>query len=87
MEPFAAKSHAEFLRMLRVREAIYNPPLVLMEDAALPLAHREVEAEGIHESTMRARALGRWDRDLVCQLRSIVVALTSPFLRTMGFPH
>ena len=65
MESFAAKSHAEFLGVLRLREAVDDPPLIVTEDAAMPLAHREVEAEGIHESTMRARALGRWERDLV----------------------
>ena len=36
-----------------------------MEDAALPLAHREVEAEGVHEPTVRPPAIGRWDSDLV----------------------
>ena len=51
--------------MLRVRETIDDPPLVVTKDAAMPLAHREVKAERIHVSTMRALAIGRWDRDLV----------------------
>jgi hypothetical protein len=45
---FAAKSHAEFLGVLRIREAVDDPPLVLVEDAVVPLAHREVEAERLH---------------------------------------
>src|SRR6516162_5833938 len=65
MGSFAAKSHAEFLRMLRVREAVDDPPLVLVEDAVMALAHREVEAEGIHEPTVRTPAIGRRDSDLV----------------------
>jgi hypothetical protein len=36
-----------------------------MEDAVMPLAHREVEAEGVHEPTMRTLAISRWDSDLV----------------------
>jgi len=51
--------------VLRIREAVNDPPLVSMEYAVMPLAHREVEAERIHEPTMRASALGRWDRDAV----------------------
>ena len=64
MESFAAKSHAKFLRMLRVREAVDDPPLVLMEDAVMAVAHREVEAEGVHEPTVRPPAIGRRDSDL-----------------------
>jgi hypothetical protein len=48
--------------MLRIREAVDDPPVVLMEDAVTPLAHREVEAEGVHEPTMRtpcSRSLGQ----------------------------
>jgi hypothetical protein len=51
--------------MLRIRETVDDPPLVLMEDAVMPLAHREIEAEGVHEPTVRTPAIGRWDSDLV----------------------
>jgi hypothetical protein len=40
--------------MLRIREAVDDP-----------LAHREVEAEDVHEPTMRTSAIGRRDSDLV----------------------
>ena len=36
IEPFAAKSDAEFLGVLRVCEAIDHPPLVLVEHAVMP---------------------------------------------------
>ena len=87
MEPFAAKSHAEFLRMLRVREAVDDPPLVLMEDAVMPLAHREVEAEGVHEPTMRALQSVAGTATWYGQPRSIVAVVSSPFLRPMDLSH
>jgi hypothetical protein len=31
----------------------------------MPLAHGEVEAEGVHEPAMRTPAIGRWDSHLV----------------------
>ena len=51
--------------MLRVREAVDNPPLVVMKDTVMPFADRKVEAKRFHETTVRAHALGRWNRDLV----------------------
>jgi hypothetical protein len=33
--------------MLCVHEAIDDPPLVVVEDAVMPLAHRQVEAESV----------------------------------------
>jgi hypothetical protein len=45
--------------MLRVRKAVDNPPLVLVEDVVMPLAHRQVEAEGFHEPAVRTGAFGR----------------------------
>ena len=51
--------------MLRIREAVHNPPFVLMEDAVTPLANRKVEAERVHEATMRTSAIGRRDGDLM----------------------
>jgi hypothetical protein len=48
--------------MLRILD---DPPPVLMEYAVMPLAHREVEAEGVHEPIMRTPAIGRRDSDLV----------------------
>ena len=87
MESFATKSNAEFLRMLRVREAVDDPALVLMEDAVMPLAHREVEAEGVHEPTMRASAIGRRDSDLVWPATIDRGGGKLPFLRPTDLPH
>jgi hypothetical protein len=52
----------------------------------MPLAHREVEAEGVHEPTMRTPAIGRRDSDLVWPA-AIAAAVSSPFLRPMELPH
>src|SRR5258705_10788160 len=74
IEAFAAESDAKFLGVLRVREAVDDPPLIFMKDAVMPFAHRKVEAEGIHESAERTSAFSRRDSD--GQPRS-----SSPFLR------
>jgi hypothetical protein len=50
--------------VLRVREAVDDPPLVPVE-SVMPLAHRQVEAEGVHESNVRTSAVGRRDSDLM----------------------
>ena len=65
IEAFAAESDAKFLGVLRVREAVDDPPLIFMKDAVMPFAHRKVEAEGIHESAERTSAFSRRDSDLM----------------------
>ena len=65
IELFAAKSDMEFLGVFRVCKAEDDPPLVLVEDAVMPLAHRQVEAEGFHEPAVRTGAVGRRDSDLM----------------------
>jgi hypothetical protein len=65
IETLTAKPLAEFLRVLRIREAVSDPPLVLMKDAVIPLAHRKVEAKGIHQTAVRPHALDRRQCDLM----------------------
>ena len=65
IEAFAAESDAKFLGVLRVREAVDDPPLIFMKDAVMAFAHRKVEAEGIHESAERTSAFSRRDSDLM----------------------
>ena len=65
IEAFAAESDAKFLGVLRVREAVDDPPRIFMKDAVMAFAHRKVEAEGIHESAERTSAFSRRDSDLM----------------------
>src|SRR5438045_2446468 len=59
------QSHAKFLGMLCVREAIDDPPLVVVKDAVMPLAHRQVEAESVYEPAVRTPAIVCWKSDLM----------------------
>ena len=47
----ARRKHGSSFRgvALRIRNAADEPPLVLVEDAVMPLAHRQGEANGFHE--------------------------------------
>jgi hypothetical protein len=65
IESFAAKSDAEFLGVLWVSKAVDDPPLVLVENVVVPLAHRQVEAEGIDEPAVRTPAFGCRECDLM----------------------
>jgi hypothetical protein len=62
---FAAKSHAEFLGVLRIREAVDDPPLVVMEDAVMPLLEAEVD-----------EAIANCGGDVRAALRATLIANT-----------
>jgi hypothetical protein len=47
--------------MLCICEAVDEPPLVLVTNAVLALAHREIEAECVHEPAVRTSAIDRWE--------------------------
>jgi hypothetical protein len=65
IESLAAKSDAEFLGMLCVHKAIDDPPLVVVEDAVMPLAHRQVEAESVNKPAVRTPAIVCRQSDLM----------------------
>ena len=68
MPAAAQRKHGSSYRgvALRIRNAADEPPLVLVEDAVMPLAHRQVEANGFHEPD-RANwgAVGRENQTLM----------------------
>jgi hypothetical protein len=59
----ARRKHGSSFRgvALRIRNAADEPPLVLVEDAVMPLAHRQVEAMASMNRFVRTGAVSRED--------------------------